>query len=182
MTKNINCSQSYFCPTKVDSMTTKTLSAPEQSEERYKAIRERFKDFDINSRLLDLDEEALEMLNTPSPSKLSRNAIGTIGMVIVAKNMELILDVLDVNLLGCSYPHTSFFDGVDFSAYDGYKLGVSRRHALLRYYNERLLIIDNDSTNGTYLNLFRLEPKQAYLLHHNDHLHLGALECVLKFK
>jgi signal transduction histidine kinase len=58
------------------------------------------------------------------------------------------------------------------------QLGISRRHMLLRPSENKLLIMDLGSTNGTFLNSTRLTPKLPYTLNNDDRLALGHLEMV----
>jgi K+-sensing histidine kinase KdpD len=58
------------------------------------------------------------------------------------------------------------------------QLGISRRHVLLRPSENKLLIIDLGSTNGTFLNSTRLTPKLPYTLNNDDRLSLGHLDMV----
>lgn len=58
----------------------------------------------------------------------------------------------------------------------GVSLGVSRRHALIQTNRGAFFVMDLDSTNGTYLNGRRLQPRNQHLLVSGDVLRLGALE------
>jgi hypothetical protein len=58
----------------------------------------------------------------------------------------------------------------------GVGLGVSRRHALIRTDHSAFFVMDLDSTNGTFLNGRRLQPRNQHLLVSGDVLRLGALE------
>lgn len=64
---------------------------------------------------------------------------------------------------------------LDMETYDAHKLGVSRRHALLRPTANNLYIIDLGSTNGTFHNGVRLGPGVARVLAHDDTLSFGNL-------
>jgi pSer/pThr/pTyr-binding forkhead associated (FHA) protein len=72
-----------------------------------------------------------------------------------------------------SQPQQSVLDLVEVGADD---LGVSRRHALIRGGPGTFFVIDLESTNGTYLNGRRLQPRNQHLLVSGDVLRLGALE------
>jgi len=50
---------------------------------------------------------------------------------------------------------------------------VSRYHAVARLVGEQAVVMDRDSTNGTYLNGERLEPGREYLIQDNDTIRLG---------
>ena len=53
---------------------------------------------------------------------------------------------------------------------------MSRRHALIRIDHSAFFVMDLDSTNGTFLNGRRLQPRNQHLLVSGDVLRLGALE------
>lgn len=64
---------------------------------------------------------------------------------------------------------------VDLTPFYAHHRGVSRRHALVRFANGKLSIIDLGSTNGTYINEVHLAPHKEYPLEDNDVLRLGFL-------
>jgi hypothetical protein len=68
---------------------------------------------------------------------------------------------------------------IDLKKWNGYYLGVSRRHVCLRPTWKRLYIFDLSSTNGTYLNGVLIGPSRALPLADGDvltlgHLHIGV--------
>lgn len=70
---------------------------------------------------------------------------------------------------------------IDLEPYNGYHLGVSRRHAAVSALNSRVAIRDLNSSNGTFLNGFKLEPGRDYQLRHGDHLSFGQLDLQVSF-
>ena len=64
---------------------------------------------------------------------------------------------------------------VDLTSEDGQTRGVSRRHARVRFVNERYLIEDLESLNGTFLNRRRLVPFVPEVLRSGDELRFGSL-------
>ncbi len=63
---------------------------------------------------------------------------------------------------------------LDMTVLDAHKLGVSRRHALLRPTAKHLYLIDLDSTNGTFINGLQIKGRAQPLLK-GDHISLGKL-------
>ena len=59
----------------------------------------------------------------------------------------------------------------------GGELGVSRNHAMIKFdkMGEGLVILDLNSTNGTYLNQYRLPPELPYPLKNGDEVQFGNL-------
>jgi hypothetical protein len=69
---------------------------------------------------------------------------------------------------------------VSLQEHDTKKLGVSRRHILLRPTRNHLYMIDLNSTNGTLLNGARVGPSNASPLYDGDTITLGDLHLVLR--
>jgi hypothetical protein len=65
---------------------------------------------------------------------------------------------------------------VDLSAYDAYSQGVSRLHSALKLVNQRVVITDLGSANGTRVNGQKIMPHIDYPLNHGDMIALGKLK------
>ena len=65
---------------------------------------------------------------------------------------------------------------VDLSVYDAYSQGVSRLHAALKFVNQRVVITDLGSANGTRVNGQKIMPHIDYPLNHGDMIALGKLK------
>jgi hypothetical protein len=74
--------------------------------------------------------------------------------------------------------------GLDLAAFEGWRRGVSRRHARLQHdsKNTTLLITDLDSTNGTYLNERQLTANTPTRLRDGDMIRLGDLILRIYFR
>lgn len=66
---------------------------------------------------------------------------------------------------------------INLQADGGSDLGVSRSHAMIKFdeQGEGLVILDLNSTNGTYLNQYRLPPELPYPLNNGDEIQFGNL-------
>lgn len=64
---------------------------------------------------------------------------------------------------------------IDLNNLDALKLGVSRRHAMLRPTSRNLYLIDLDSTNGSFVNAVPVGKGMAQVLKTNDTVALGGL-------
>lgn len=73
------------------------------------------------------------------------------------------------------------FPDVDLTDYGAAEAGVSRQHALLTVQQNRVLIEDLASTNGTWVNDSRLAPNRPYVLKNGDILRLGRLRLRVRF-
>jgi pSer/pThr/pTyr-binding forkhead associated (FHA) protein len=71
---------------------------------------------------------------------------------------------------------------VDLSAYAGCRLGVSRKHAIIRFQNEKLDIYDLGSSNGTTVNGARLTPHEPHTLRDGDEILLGKMMVKVLFQ
>ena len=71
---------------------------------------------------------------------------------------------------------------IDLTSEDGQTRGVSRRHARVRFVNERYLIEDLESLNGTFLNRRRLVPFVPEVLRGGDELRFGSLSFTVILK
>ncbi len=78
-------------------------------------------------------------------------------------------------VIGRRDPTTSVTPDLDLTPYGGYQMGISRQHALLNIIDNRLVITDVGSRNGTYLNGYRLEANQPVRLHDGDEVRLGKI-------
>lgn len=65
---------------------------------------------------------------------------------------------------------------VDFSPYEAYAQGVSRLHASMKIANQRLIITDLGSSNGTRVNGQKIMAHIDYPLNHGDVVSLGKLK------
>ena len=90
------------------------------------------------------------------------------------------LDVWRVTVLGRADPMSAFRPDLDYSRFGAMRYGVSRRHALVRPNGDSLYIVDQNSTNGTWVNGQRLTPGQSFPLADGDVIELGALRMTLR--
>jgi hypothetical protein len=65
---------------------------------------------------------------------------------------------------------------VDLSPYNAYANGVSRLHAVLKLIQDKIVVMDLGSSNGTFLNGSRLSPYVETPVVHGDILNLGKLK------
>ena len=81
----------------------------------------------------------------------------------------------DELILGRAVPGTPDQPDIDLTPFGAVIQGVSRRHVLIIKEGNLLKVADLASTNGTYLNGVRLQPRQPRLLRTGDRLSLGQL-------
>jgi len=108
------------------------------------------------------------MIATPSPLwVLELNAPQ------MAKPLKLRLE--DRLVLGRNVAGESKQPDVDLSPYGAEAHGVSRQHLTILHENDRLVVADMNSGNGTFINGHRLKPGESHSLSHGDQLQLGRL-------
>jgi pSer/pThr/pTyr-binding forkhead associated (FHA) protein len=71
---------------------------------------------------------------------------------------------------------------LDLSDFDGFKMGLSRRHAMIKRKDSGYEIIDLSSTNGTWMNDERLVPYAAYRLTSGSRLRLSRIRLVAYYR
>jgi predicted component of type VI protein secretion system len=83
-------------------------------------------------------------------------------------------------VMGRSEAGGDFIPDLDLAPFDAQNAGVSRRHAALVQYNERLHLVDLESANGTFLNGRRVPPNSPVRLKDNDVVRLGSLSLLIR--
>lgn len=81
-------------------------------------------------------------------------------------------------IIGRNTPGHDLKAHVDLTRWKGEELGVSRRHAYLRYnpQDKTIRVADMGSANGTFVNGQKLHPGEVRVLRHGDRLRLGRLD------
>lgn len=69
---------------------------------------------------------------------------------------------------------------VDLSQHNAESLGVSRQHVSLQPADDRLMVTDLNSNNGTFVNGNRLKAEEPYLLKNGDQLMMGRLRLDIR--
>jgi hypothetical protein len=70
---------------------------------------------------------------------------------------------------------------IDLTPHGAEDNGISRQHAVISVNNGRVSIKDLNSTNGTFLNGYALQPFHSYRLRDSDELRLGKLVIQVMF-
>lgn len=82
-------------------------------------------------------------------------------------------------VIGRKDPILAFTPEIDLTAYGGYQMGISRKHAVIRRTGDYLELVDLGSRNGTFHNGNKLEAEQAVILRHHDEIRLGKIVITL---
>ncbi len=70
---------------------------------------------------------------------------------------------------------------IDLSKFQAEHFGVSRRHAAVCVYGQHLVLRDLESTNGTFLNGYRLPPLANMPFKERDVIEMGKLRLQVVF-
>jgi hypothetical protein len=71
---------------------------------------------------------------------------------------------------------------IDLTPFEAYSLGVSRLHAAVKFYNQRVVVVDLGSSNGTRVNGQKITPNVDFPINHGDILTLGRLKVQVIIK
>lgn len=93
----------------------------------------------------------------------------------VQKRFNFNFSQLNEIVLGRKDPDTGESPNVDLSEFGAEEAGVSRRHAIITIRDGVLHLVDNRSSNGTFLNEQRLIAEQPRVLRHGDDIRLGQI-------
>ncbi len=119
---------------------------------------------------------------------LNSSGIQMSGALIIQSNeeplkfIEVALSGTEGFILGRSDGKSKYTADIDLSPFDALDKGVSRRHAALVYYENKLHLVDLSSVNGSHLNGQRLMSETPYLLNNGDHMTLGQLALVISHR
>jgi hypothetical protein len=100
---------------------------------------------------------------------------GVIERLLFEDGTQLVMGRANPNLMGTP-------DRFDLNKYGARERGVSRAHALLRFSDMLLTILDLGSLNGTFLNNRRLPANEPHVVRHNDEVSLGRLGLRVQFE
>src|SRR5258708_2359148 len=104
--------------------------------------------------------------------------LGTILRIEIDGAEPILLKPKQETVFGRRDPATGSMPDVDLTPFAGYRMGVSRKHAVIRQNddtNERLDLWDMGSSNGTFLNGTRLNANRPYRLRDGDEIRFGQM-------
>lgn len=130
----------------------------------------------------------MDVVPTTSQLRLHREHVGKLkpndvaiympeldGPLVVNLDTELVLGRIEH---GETLKHPEAFDLTNF---DAIERGVSRAHMALRRYNRDIVAIDLMSTNGTWVNNYRLKPYLPVAFMSGDKLTVAKLSMHIYF-
>jgi len=136
-------------------------------------------------------QKAMHQPSTPLPTPMTSVPHGTqdfsdtmvLRFDISEATAPLIVDTISPEMVfGRSDTATAFMPVIDLTRYGAYRLGLSRRHAILRRQGNLLYLMDLGGRNGTALNGHRLDANQSCLLSSGDEITLGNLRLRVTYQ
>jgi pSer/pThr/pTyr-binding forkhead associated (FHA) protein len=119
---------------------------------------------------------SLETAPAPVTTTQSSTSDAIVSLYLVDSGQILHLAGRTEFTLGRVADSQPILPDVDFSPFEAYAQGVSRLHASLKIINQRVVITDLGSSNGTRVNGQKIMPHIDYLLNHGDVVALGKLK------
>jgi len=110
-----------------------------------------------------------------SPSIRKPGSESQIMLHLVDTGKKLFLEGRTEFTLGRVTEGQPILPDVDLTPYKAYSQGVSRLHAALKIIDQRIVILDLGSSNGTRINGQKIVPNIDYPVNNGDMLALGRL-------
>jgi len=116
----------------------------------------------------------------PPPPTVEHNRITLdeeqqLTFIIPSSRQRLTVPLREQIQVGRADADNDFYPELDLTDYGGGQKGVSRHHAIIEASTSGIALIDLNSTNGTYLNSFRLSGKRPYIIKDGDEIRFGDL-------
>lgn len=94
----------------------------------------------------------------------------------------LLVDIREEAVIGRADTGSNYMPEIDFAPFGAYRLGLSRKHALLRRRADTLELVDLGSRNGTSVNGEPLHPDQPHVIHAGDEVRFASLRVRFLFQ
>ena len=130
---------------------------------------------------------AIESENGVSPPLMGKTTVPVeiptaIRFIIPQSGRQIVLPLRDVIHIGRGDRTRDIKPELDLAEDDEINACISRRHAVIQATSQGVAIMDVGSTNGTFVNNFRIQPKLPYALSAGDELKLGNLVVHIFFE
>ncbi len=110
-------------------------------------------------------------LGTPLPA-----SVGQVSLHIIRTGQILPLVGRTEYTIGRISKGQSILPDIDLSPYDAYSQGVSRLHAAIKIKDGQLYVEDLGSSNGTWINNFKIEAHEEQVIQHGDVIAMGRFK------
>ena len=113
---------------------------------------------------------------TPPPPVQQQYGGTLVGRLVVqSTNASLPIPGKPEVIIGREDPVSGVFPDVNLDPYDGQAAGVGRQHARLSMQGGRMVLIDLDTVNGTFVNKQKLAPNIPHPVNNGDELRFGRM-------
>lgn len=137
---------------------------------------------EYNNTTNDLQKEAMKALQLDAANKAGGNE----GLGIFTKDMVLIIEIQESGktisnmvdrelIVGRADNITNYIPEVDMTEHGAYRLGLSRRHAVIQRDGNSLVVKDLNSRNGTFVNGAIVPGGSTHPIKDGDELRFGNL-------
>jgi hypothetical protein len=99
----------------------------------------------------------------------------SVSLKVLGSTHTISLSDREAFTLGRDVEGQALHPDIDLSVFQGYEMGVSRMHLILRI-DSQITATDLGSSNGTRLNDVKMNPNKAYHLNNGDIVSLGKLK------
>ncbi len=103
------------------------------------------------------------------------DTVATLHVYIPHLDQRLVLPLSGTIRIGRADPDAAAVPELDLSDYDGFDQGVSRQHATVQVFDEGVFMVDQHSSNGTWLGEQPLAAGYAYPLPREATVRFGQL-------
>jgi pSer/pThr/pTyr-binding forkhead associated (FHA) protein len=117
----------------------------------------------------------LETVDELKDTAIGVNDEGTNLVLISSDGSQLEVPTKDEVVIGREDPISDVFPDVDLTGMGGMEKGVSRKHAIIHRSGTDYTIEDMGSTNGTYINKKKIQPRAPQAIKPGDELRFGKL-------
>lgn len=105
-----------------------------------------------------------------------------IHLLIRGEEPPVVIDVrLQPTILGRYDPDALKQPDIDLTKFQAHDEGVSRLHAEIQLFNDRVCVQDLGSRNGTFVNNEKIAPYIEHPLYDGDWLKLGRLKILVNY-
>jgi hypothetical protein len=101
---------------------------------------------------------------------------------VVDSTNPLVVDIRGEMMIGRSDNATNYTPEIDLTRHGAYRLGLSRKHAMLRRKGQLLELVDMGSRNGTIINGDKLASQETRIIHDGDEVQFGNLTLRMIFQ
>lgn len=133
-------------------------------------------------RALQLDQEAARLAEQTRQSDTFDPAVMKLELLVTELHQTLLKAVDHELVVGRADSVTDYMPDIDMTPYGAYRLGLSRKHAIISVEGEALIVKDLNSRNGTFVNGKAIPTGGTHPLRDGDSVRFGNLTVKVRFQ